>query len=677
MDSNQSENPTGEKIILKNKELLFKLDEPVTTALSINPMANVDEEDSLSFIVLGADSVEAQASLLASYVDIQQKSMAIDYTSMVSSLSIAEMQSRLTEMLQENVKLKETLRQNNESMKQQFNTLAMWQDEVTKVHNNHKQKFAETKDLINHLKKENAELKTKLWLSQHSDDIGYKAINTISNSDILSTVSPAEFEQNMPELTDAVSKIAVEKCKEYITSLMSESFVDKDIQSLLQSKMEKEIESAMKSLNTDINYVKSDNSIEHLSYLLNIYTEKCCAKDEENARLKAFINLLEQKLKCVLTPVELNFDLSETSNLNRQKFVQNVKQYNDILQELTKCFTIQIERFALIEKDLKQITDALKFDDDTSVTLQHKEKLYKCYKQLAQEQIEIITDRQTLIKSQNQFQKIFSDYNSILYELEITINENSKLNVLKDTSTRENLQVLEQIKREQQLLEEEKKTFEQEKKNLEKEKKVFDDQKKNFETERALLHNDRKLLEQETITLQTERMSLDHQSQLYEDCEKDLQNEKKVLQVRYEQLVSETNDLRQKLDQKTIELQKTMKQLAQSAEEIQLLRSQLLIYEEDFRHEKKLADALLEEKNSLSIELQKQIDFNKQLQNSSDINAFSDKSKQTSEDSNDDKYDEHARNANATTSAPTCPKCATSFWSVRDLMAHVQRCLDS
>ncbi|XP_070529673.1 optineurin isoform X3 [Cardiocondyla obscurior] len=640
-------------------------------------MANVDEEDSLSFIVLGADSVEAQASLLASYVDIQQKSMAIDYTSMVSSLSIAEMQSRLTEMLQENVKLKETLRQNNESMKQQFNTLAMWQDEVTKVHNNHKQKFAETKDLINHLKKENAELKTKLWLSQHSDDIGYKAINTISNSDILSTVSPAEFEQNMPELTDAVSKIAVEKCKEYITSLMSESFVDKDIQSLLQSKMEKEIESAMKSLNTDINYVKSDNSIEHLSYLLNIYTEKCCAKDEENARLKAFINLLEQKLKCVLTPVELNFDLSETSNLNRQKFVQNVKQYNDILQELTKCFTIQIERFALIEKDLKQITDALKFDDDTSVTLQHKEKLYKCYKQLAQEQIEIITDRQTLIKSQNQFQKIFSDYNSILYELEITINENSKLNVLKDTSTRENLQVLEQIKREQQLLEEEKKTFEQEKKNLEKEKKVFDDQKKNFETERALLHNDRKLLEQETITLQTERMSLDHQSQLYEDCEKDLQNEKKVLQVRYEQLVSETNDLRQKLDQKTIELQKTMKQLAQSAEEIQLLRSQLLIYEEDFRHEKKLADALLEEKNSLSIELQKQIDFNKQLQNSSDINAFSDKSKQTSEDSNDDKYDEHARNANATTSAPTCPKCATSFWSVRDLMAHVQRCLDS
>jgi hypothetical protein len=33
-------------------------------------------------------------------------------------------------------------------MKQQFNTLAMWQEEVSKVHQNHKAKFAETKDLV-------------------------------------------------------------------------------------------------------------------------------------------------------------------------------------------------------------------------------------------------------------------------------------------------------------------------------------------------------------------------------------------------------------------------------------------------------------------------------------------------------------------------------------------------
>jgi hypothetical protein len=42
----------------------------------------------------------------------------------------------------------ETLRQNNLAMKQQFNTLAMWQNEVHKVHQNHKAKFAETKELV-------------------------------------------------------------------------------------------------------------------------------------------------------------------------------------------------------------------------------------------------------------------------------------------------------------------------------------------------------------------------------------------------------------------------------------------------------------------------------------------------------------------------------------------------
>lgn len=84
-----------------------------------------------------------------------------DYSSMISSLNANEVQLKLTELLQENVKLKETLKQNNLAMKQQFNTLAKWQEEVMKVHHNHKQKFAETREFINRLKKENNELKIK------------------------------------------------------------------------------------------------------------------------------------------------------------------------------------------------------------------------------------------------------------------------------------------------------------------------------------------------------------------------------------------------------------------------------------------------------------------------------------------------------------------------------------
>jgi len=268
----------------------------------------------------------------------------------------------------------------------------------------------------------------------------------------------------------------------------------------------------------------------------------------------------------VLTPVQIH-DLSETSsNLSRQKFVQNMKQYNDMLQELTNCFVKQTERFAAIEKGLKEITDILRLDDDNS-EMEREEKLHQYCKQLADEQIKIITDRQVLIKSQNLYQKIFSDYNSILYELEITIDENAKLNVLKDNTARENLQTSEQLERDKQSLEEEKKIFDQEKENLENEKKSLESQKKSLDMERISLHDERKLLEEEKISLNEEKMSLDHQSQLYENCERDLHNEKKQLQVRNDQLLGEINSLRQQIEEKNAELKKIMELLAQSVSE--------------------------------------------------------------------------------------------------------------
>ncbi|XP_011636667.1 myosin-11 isoform X2 [Pogonomyrmex barbatus] len=651
MDPTQLENPKASKINVENNEPLFKLDEPVTTTLNINPLTNIstNENDSLSFIVLGKDSVDVQASLLASYVDIQQKSMSIDYKSIVSSLSLTEMQQRLTEMLQENVKLKETLRQNNISMKQQFNTLAMWQEEVTKVHQNHKQKFAETKELINFLKKENCELKAKLSLLQHAEDMGYEAISTFSESDIMTS------DEDMPKLTGAISKIAIEKCKEYITSIISEKLADKELQQKMQqSIVEKELESAMKSLSCE----SSDTSktVESLKC-----SKSCFAKDQEIARLKESIALLDQKLQCVLTPIQLP-DSSETSGLNRQKFAQNIKQYNDMLQELSECFVIQMDHFAAIEKNLKNIIDILNYDNDSN-KVQDREKLCQCCKELADEQVKIITDRQTLIKSQNQFQKIFSDYNSILYELEIMMDENTKLNVLKDNTARKSsqkLEQLEQIKYDKQSLETEKRSLDQEKDNLEKEKRSLESQKKSLEMERISLNSERKFLEQEKISLNEEKMSLDHQSQLYENCERDLQKEKKALQTRYEHLQDTLDNLQQKIERRNADYKQIMEQLVQSKEEIELLRSQLMLYEEDFQQEKKLKEALLEEKTKLEMELLKQIDYNKQLQESNSTTKPDIKSTVTGPPKD----------------VAICPKCALIFRSLPDLMEHVNRCLD-
>lgn len=94
-----------------------------------------------------------------------------DYNSMIASWDSTVVYRKLNELLQENTKLKETLKQNNVAMKQQFNTLANWQEEIMRIHQNHKKKFAETRELINYLKKENTELKMRLSseLTSHSE----------------------------------------------------------------------------------------------------------------------------------------------------------------------------------------------------------------------------------------------------------------------------------------------------------------------------------------------------------------------------------------------------------------------------------------------------------------------------------------------------------------------------
>lgn len=257
--------------------------------------------------------------------------------------------------------------------------------------------------------------------------------------------------------------------------------------------------------------------------------------------------------------------------------MQNIKQYNDLLQELTECYVRQIERFATIEKSLKEITDILMLLDDDNLKMQfyqYREKLCHCCKQLADEQVKIISDRQTLIKSQKQFQNIFSDYNSILYELEITIYENAKLNVLKNKSAHENMQKLEeleQIKHDKQFFEEEKRILNQEKDNLEEEKKSLESQKKSLDMERILLCDEKKLVMQEKVNLNEEKTSLDYQSQLYENCEKALQKEKKLLQVYCEELLDKANILEQKAEKKNIEFKEVMEQLAQKVSKLFIL----------------------------------------------------------------------------------------------------------
>lgn len=94
----------------------------------------------------------------------------------MSMMSPIEIQENLKKVLEENIKLKEILKKNNNDIKQQFNTITMWQKEVMTVCDNHKQKFLETKELISRLKKENIELQVRINILYTNFELPYDVL---------------------------------------------------------------------------------------------------------------------------------------------------------------------------------------------------------------------------------------------------------------------------------------------------------------------------------------------------------------------------------------------------------------------------------------------------------------------------------------------------------------------
>lgn len=74
-------------------------------------------------------------------------------TIVVDTKSTEELQKSFGEILDENVILKETLKQNNESLKEQFLLIASCQNDMLKTHQLHQEKFLETKELVERVRR--------------------------------------------------------------------------------------------------------------------------------------------------------------------------------------------------------------------------------------------------------------------------------------------------------------------------------------------------------------------------------------------------------------------------------------------------------------------------------------------------------------------------------------------
>ncbi|XP_015589269.1 optineurin isoform X2 [Cephus cinctus] len=655
---------------MDNGKPRFRLDEPVSGALNTlhKPSStSIDTNETDSFVVLGKSSLDSiQAASMASYAQIQQKSVSADYESMISALSPEEIQHKLCDLLEENAKLKETLTQNNLAMKQQFNTLATWQEEVMKVHQSHKEKFAETRELINQLRKENTDLKNRL-------SVNHELCQEL-------TESTGKTREDLEEELSIATK-ELNECKNNPGQIIQayQRLMDKSSSSIQEAKTEDcDLE--------DYSLLPRPVSVEHK------LSEKYQRKNEEVKYLRELIASLEEQLRVSISkafaPIQIKAACQPEQKPceEREQFLRNLKQYDEKLRAVTSYFAHQSSRYTSIQDCLKESIDILQtFESmnapvtcttsgERSLNSGDAESLIKrleeCRERLIDEQVKTISERQDLIKAQGQIQKVFSDYNSVLSELEIMYAENAKLDALRIQKEKSVLEIEKRI-------EEDKNTLELEKNSLEVEKFSLLESINTMKKDRLSLENERKNLQAETEALRLERTALDQQNALYESERMSLLTEKKTLQKANENIQAKCEDLQEIIctkDEIVDALSERIKSLTEIVEDVPLLRAQLEIYQNDFKEEREARQKLGNEKDTLLENLQSAQKLNEELRkhivelqrrNGGQASSSPGQQQFQRADGEDGEY---------VTLPLLCPNCNSHFEDMGQLQTHVEVC---
>ncbi|XP_023288099.1 NF-kappa-B essential modulator isoform X2 [Orussus abietinus] len=575
-------------------------------------------------------------------------------------------------------------------MKQQFNTLAAWHEEVIKVHQSHKQKFSETREFINQLKSENTELKAKLAEYSMKCQSPTPLIKELKNcmaplkqDDVHWTTAPT---QSLKELQQ--QPLSPDK----LLKKLDLNYEDKNLKTNVQVPKENVTGEPCSSSN--------DFSLLNQPSLVNDDSKSQRCIDEQNwkqndvryqRQLVASLNEeLQFGLQNVSTPVPIATDLLEnhTANPTCAKISQNVKHHYNTLTSLVNCYANHSRQCTSIQDCLQECSDILNVFDDSKILVQatteshvmppkeiqfYASKLLKCRSKLMDEQLRIISHRQELIKVLDEIQ-IFSDYDSSFYELETMNEEHAKFCTLQNQTAKTH-ETLEDATNAQKCIEEKKKLLELEKRNLEEKRKTLDEERESLVVQRQSLNAKVEELQSEQSLLSQERMLLNQQHLLYEAQKKSLLCEKKVLQSNNEELIQQVDNLNTKLASKEQELDDLKMEINTFKKEIEKmypLKMQLDVFENDFKEEREARQALLQEKETLLQHINGLQQRNQLLETA--VRGTFNSTEPTSHEENSQSQ---VSKDNLTASPFVCPVCCTSFLTVEPLQVHVEECLNS
>lgn len=329
----------------------------------------------LSQLSLNAPSFPSMPSINKQDLVMPVQENDFNMTSTTNSsvdLSPDEVQQKLDKLIAENLKLKETLHQNNLAMKRQCDVITSWHEQVMEVQKSHKDKFDQTKLYIDNLKIEKVKLVEALKLSQTAVDSTKQELEFLKSQQ-------NESEAAKEKVDYSFVKSSYDNLREFQLDASQKKIADLDAQvSMLQkAKLEREqlekqsyassVSEQVQSLEAELVTIKQQNSQQAVDFGKKVLESDALQKIllEE---IKVLKSQLSEKVKTVIT--------KEVHDHVQEQLMQaqmHITKLELLRNEDKEAINAKEETIAKMDTLVKEMTDS----SDTMAALRAQLELYK------------------------------------------------------------------------------------------------------------------------------------------------------------------------------------------------------------------------------------------------------------------------------------------------------------
>ncbi|XP_037295203.1 optineurin isoform X3 [Manduca sexta] len=305
-------------------------------------------------------------------------SMMVASTIVTDEGSTEELQKRFAEILDENVILKSSLQQNNDSMKQQFMLIKSCQEDMMKTHLMHKEKFEETKELIERLRQENKKLKQDVSRLMEKE-----ALANNESGDQVKSGPPSAVEFVASPDDDTINKLTAQL--ELVEKQRRQVIVDNEkltwqkesLEHIVDatSKERDDIKEKLKDLELQMSNKESEYNMEidklkcHIQDLQNqldavsnttyMSTEQISQRDSTIQQLEAKVASLQTNLKNAQLKIMEMENVKLEYSKYKSEVAKTVKTYKDQVQEMhTRLTEATTTMFQPVSLSLGSETDS-------------------------------------------------------------------------------------------------------------------------------------------------------------------------------------------------------------------------------------------------------------------------------------------------------------------------------